>query len=138
MMSDIRIIIGDCREKLKEISALDELKLEMNKFSASKGEIEFTINNQPFGEETKIVDEAKKLSIEDTSDVFETTKGYYVIKRVQSKNQDTYEKAIEEAIQKEKEALLNKAYLELKEGCNIKINKNLWDKIKIGETIITE
>lgn len=126
------------RKELEKISTLDELEVEKDEFNPSKGEIEFTIKNQPFREETNIVEESQKLNLGDTSQVFETIKGYYVIKRVESKDRNTYEKAIEETVKEKKEALLDEGYLKLKEDFNIKVNKSVWEKIQIGKMIITE
>lgn len=128
---------------LSEEKEIDEenrsiVELADSKARVKKGEIEFTVNDHPFEGEEEIVEESRKLAVGETSEVFSTSKGYYVIKRLEAKDDNQYAKVIEEKIKEVKEISLQEQYSQFKRNARIKVNNKAWKKIEIGNTLIKE
>ncbi len=128
------------REELDKINTkMQEERVTLQKGEAQDkiGEITFYEKDHPFGEEVEIAKQVKGLKVGEVSPVFETSKGYYVIQRLENDSSDTYEKAVEEAVQKKKEEVLKAEFEKAKEQYKITINQKEWNKVDIGKLIFT-
>ena len=118
--------------QLQEEQNIDQVTiLKEDEQKVQKGEISFSQNKHPFENEIELVEETKKLKEQEISEVFETCKGYYVILKLEGE-ETSRQKALDQAVQQEKEAQLEKQYEVLKENYSIYINEKVWDKIHIG------
>ena len=120
------------RIQLQKAQHIDQVTiLKEDEQKVQKGEISFSQNKHPFEDEIELVEETKKLKEQAVSEVFETCKGYYVILKLEGE-ETSRQKALEKAIQQEKEAKLEKQYEVLKGNYSIYINQKVWDKVHIG------
>ncbi len=85
------------------------------------GEVSFTEQSNSFEEEIEIVDIAKQLREEEVSNVFETSRGYYIIKRLRNTSMASYDNAIKKAVRAVEETIVIPAYEKLKSEHRIKI-----------------
>ena len=129
---------SDLANNVTTLSGNSIVELTDSKARVKKGEIEFTVNDHPFEGEEEIVEESRKLAVGETSEVFSTSKGYYVIKRLEAKDDNQYAKVIEEKIKEVKEISLQEQYSQFKRNARIKVNNKAWKKIEIGNTLIKE
>lgn len=120
------------REKFVAVAKLDDLVIaNEDQGKMQTGEISFNEKNQPFGEEVEILEECKRLSGGETSNVFKTSMGYYVIRKIQDPV-NPYEQAVKEAISSERERKMQEEYEMLKDQYRISINEKNWKNVHIG------
>lgn len=77
------------------------------------------------------------LKSEEVSQIIETNAGYYIVKMVNNNSSESYDKAVDEAIQAARTEEFDKAYEKIKEDYAYKINDEVWDTIVMGDTTIT-
>ncbi len=126
------------KTQLATLKDVEQLAIEEeDKDKIQTGETSFNMKENPFGEETEIIEQCKKLNSGDTSEVFTTKHGYYVIRRI-SDPVDPYEQAVKEAKDKEIEDKVKGQYETLKQHYKIDINDNVWKKVHIGSMTTTK
>lgn len=105
-----------------------------NTSRVTAGAVSFLANTDFFDGEEEIENTSVTLTQGETSDVIETSKGYYIIKLINNASTEKYEEAISDLLSTK----LTLAMDELKKSHDIKINNKVWDKVTIGEMTITE
>lgn len=141
------IPLGDKEKQIayEKIQGYEALAVESNDFksieikaedSIKVGEVRFSETDNEFSEESQIVDVTKQLEINEVSDIFETSRGYYIIKRLADTSELRYDEAVSSEIQKKEEEVILPAYEKLKKNYKIKINQKVWKKIEIGKMTI--
>ena len=124
------------RNRFLTTTKLDEVVADIeDEGKLQTGEISFKEKEQPFGDEIEIVEECKKLSGGEISEVFKTQMGYYVIRRIED-IVDPYEQAVKEAISNERERKMQEEYEQLKKQYKINVNDKEWKRIEIGSMTV--
>lgn len=112
-------------KQLEEVSSISKISISNeDEELVQKGEISFTEENHPFGEEIEILKESKKIKAGEISPIFSTNKGCYLIQRVENRDDHT----VSENVQ----AALEASYEKLKKQYKVTINKGVWNKVHIG------
>jgi parvulin-like peptidyl-prolyl isomerase len=120
-------------DKAKETDDLTTLTEGTN---VSSGELSFLAGQDTFGEEEILEETIKSMTVNEVSNIVETSKGYYIIKLKDNTSTKKYDSAVNEAVEKATTDAFDKAFSELKKDHKIKINEKTWKKIKMGSTII--
>lgn len=94
----------------------------------------FLVNDEHTTEEFK--EAALKLKKEEVSNVLEMEDGYYIIKMVDDNSDESYESAVNEAIQEEENTRFQEAYEEMKNSYKITINEDVWGEIELGNVTL--
>lgn len=81
---------------------------------------------------------ALKMENDQLSEVVEGAEGYYVIKMTDNNSTESYDAAVEEAVNTATAAKFDEAYEVVKKDYKITINEKVWDTIVMGETTIVE
>lgn len=97
------------------------------------GEIRFAENKNEFADEIEIPQMASQLAKNQVSDIFETSRGYYIIKRLGDPYTTLYDEAVSAEVKEKEETIVIPAYEKFKKDYDIKINKKVWEKIEIGQ-----
>ena len=122
-------------EKAQSTNDLTSIEIK-NEEDIKLGEVSFTEQSNSFEEEIEIVDIAKQLREEEVSNVFETSRGYYIIKRLRNTSMASYDNAIKKAVRAVEETIVIPAYEKLKSEHRIKIYEKVWDKVKLGQMTV--
>lgn len=120
-------------DKAKETDDLTTLTEGTN---VSSGELSFLAGQDTFGEEEILEETIKSMTVNEVSNIVETSKGYYIIKLKDNTSTKKYDSAVNEAVEKATTDAFDKAFSDLKKDHKIKINEKTWKKIKMGSTII--
>jgi len=122
-------VINSYLEEAKKIEEFEKIDYEKDKdIGVKSGEVSFIMNEQPFGEEVEILEQVLKLEVGQVSDVFETCKGYYIIKCSQKDDTTQYD----EVVKAQQQETFDAFYEELKTKYQIKINQPVWKTVKLG------
>lgn len=121
-----------------KISEVKELILNGSDFNEVLAQLDgathynrsFILSDNTAEEEYKAA--AKELENGDYSDVITTQFGYYIIHMLENNSSVRYEKAIENAIMKEKTDQFKVHYDKLLEDYDITINSEYWDSLDLG------
>ena len=127
------------RQQFASINKVDKLIIEQeDQGILQSGEIAFDKEEHPFGEEIEIIAQYEGLNEGETSDVFQTKMGCYVIRKVANNSEAAYEKAVKDAENAVREELVNKQYEDMKSKYKIKINDKNWSQIHIGTMTVID
>lgn len=124
----------------KKISDILSKAKTSTDFSSLIGEEEkeLTASEKTFksGDKTFDSDLEKKiitLKNNEVSNILEATNGYYIVRMINNKSTESYDEAVNNAIQEEEQKQFKEKILDpLKEKSNIEINEKEWGKIEIG------
>ena len=82
------------------------------------------------------MEEAMKLANGEISGIVETEEGYYIIKMVDDSATTSYDEAVTAAIDEAEAARFDEEFEKIKEGYDVKINEEVWDKVVLGNNTI--
>jgi foldase protein PrsA len=119
---------------LKAGKTFDELK-ETYADAATTDSLNF-INTDEIDSAYKTA--ALKLENEQLSEVVEGAEGYYVIQMTDNNSTESYDAAVEEAVNTATAEKFDEAYEVIKKDYKITVNEKVWDTIEMGETTIVE
>lgn len=89
--------------------------------------------------ETAYQDAAIKLENDAyTTDIVETESGYFIVKMVDNKATESYDKAVSDAISKAEQEAFTAEYDKIKKDYTTTVNTKVWDNVVIGETTLVK
>ena len=121
------------RKKLKngktmeEVVPEDEKKITVESLSFIKGD-------KQLGEELE--EAAVLLENDEHTDIIETDAGYFVIRMADNESTESYDAAVQTAIEDAQTAAFEAAYNEIKKAYKVEINHDVWDQVVIGNLTI--
>lgn len=123
------------KKKLKKGKSLNEV--------LSKKEKRIYVKEQNFIEGDKRLDplletEAVKLKNDDYSDIIETEDGYVIIRMVDNEATESYDEAVQNAIETAQSDAFEQAYTKVKDSYKVEIKVNIWDQIEIGTLTVDD
>lgn len=102
------------------------------------GKLSFLAGSNTFGEETNLEETITKLKVGEVSDIVETTKGYYILKLTDNTSTESYDKAVQDAIEETELQAFETAFEELKSEHKIVIEDKARKNIEVGSMVIQE
>lgn len=81
---------------------------------------------------------AIKLNNDEHTEIIDTSDGYVIIRMVDNTSMESYDRAVQTAIENAKEEALEQQYQDVKKLYKIEIKEDIWDPIEIGDLTIDE
>lgn len=81
---------------------------------------------------------AMKLENDAYTDIIEVDAGYVIIRMVDNECTDSYDEAVETAIEDAQTEAFDNAYEEIKKSYDVEVNDELWDQVTIGNLTIDD
>lgn len=123
------------RKKIKKETSLRDV--------LSKKEKRIYVQDMTFIEGDKrlnstLEEAAKKLDNDGHTEIIDTTDGYVIIRMVDNASTESYDRAVQTAIENAKEEALEQKYQDVKKSYKIEIKEDIWEPIEIGNLTIDE
>lgn len=99
-------------------------------------DLSFLPNDENETTNKTFMEEAMKLANGEISGIVETEEGYYIIKMVDDSATTSYDEAVATAINEAESARFDEEFEKIKEGYEVKINEEVWDKVVLGNNTI--
>lgn len=99
-------------------------------------DLSFLPNDENETTNKTFMEEAMKLANGEISGIVETEEGYYIIKMIDNNATTSYDEAVKTAIEEAEGARFDEEFEKIKEGYDIKINDEVWDKVVMGNNTI--
>lgn len=99
-------------------------------------DLSFLPNDENETTNKTFMEEAMKLANGEISGIVETEEGYYIIKMVDDSATTSYDEAVTAAIDEAEAARFDEEFEKIKEGYDVKINEEVWDKVVLGNNTI--